>query len=233
MKGVRYARAHVSELPVVVGIRELRAFGLFHPAQQLRLEDTETRSVPLATALWVLWLPVLLLGTYGFIRIARSIGRAALPLFATVAAAVFTVAISYGNQRLRTICEPSFLVATAVALANLPLLPQPEPPTNRHRCGLTAGIAPAATATYNRSGGSGSDGPQRNADRRQRQADARPDALRNHARILEAAERVFALEGAAVPIDDVAREAGVGVGATVYRHFPTKEDLCQAVVIAQ
>jgi len=60
----------------------------------------------------------------------------------------------------------------------------------------------------------------------------RADAQRNRARILEAAERVFALQGATVPIDDVAREAGVGVG-TIYRHFPTKEDLYQAVVISR
>jgi AcrR family transcriptional regulator len=58
----------------------------------------------------------------------------------------------------------------------------------------------------------------------------RADAVRNRARVLDAAERVFAREGAAVPIDDVAREAGVGIG-TIYRHFPTKEDLYQAVVI--
>jgi AcrR family transcriptional regulator len=60
----------------------------------------------------------------------------------------------------------------------------------------------------------------------------RADAQRNRARVLDAAARVFALEGAAVPIDDVAREAGVGVG-TIYRHFPTKEDLYQAVVISR
>jgi AcrR family transcriptional regulator len=35
-----------------------------------------------------------------------------------------------------------------------------------------------------------------------------------------------------VPIDDVAREAGVGIG-TIHRHFPTKEDLYQAVVISR
>jgi len=58
----------------------------------------------------------------------------------------------------------------------------------------------------------------------------RADAVRNRERVLDAADRVFAREGAAVPIDDVAREAGVGVG-TIYRHFPTKEDLYQAVVI--
>jgi AcrR family transcriptional regulator len=60
----------------------------------------------------------------------------------------------------------------------------------------------------------------------------RADAVRNRARILAAAEHVFALEGAGVPIDDVAREAGLGIG-TLYRHFPTKEDLLQAVVVSR
>ena len=52
----------------------------------------------------------------------------------------------------------------------------------------------------------------------------RADARRNRERILESARVVFAEHGADAQIDDVAREAGVGVG-TVYRHFPTKEAL--------
>jgi AcrR family transcriptional regulator len=52
----------------------------------------------------------------------------------------------------------------------------------------------------------------------------RADARRNRARILESARAVFAQYGAEAQIDDVARQAGVGVG-TVYRHFPTKEAL--------
>jgi AcrR family transcriptional regulator len=50
--------------------------------------------------------------------------------------------------------------------------------------------------------------------------------------VLRAAEEVFATEGLAVPIDEVARRAGVGVG-TVYRHFPTKQALFEAVVMAR
>lgn len=57
----------------------------------------------------------------------------------------------------------------------------------------------------------------------------RADALRNRLRILEAAETVFAEGGTAAPIDDVAARAGVGVG-TVYRHFPTKRALLEAIV---
>ena len=57
----------------------------------------------------------------------------------------------------------------------------------------------------------------------------RADAARNRARVLEVAYEVFAAEGLGVPIDEIARRAGVGAG-TVYRHFPTKEDLYRAVI---
>jgi AcrR family transcriptional regulator len=57
----------------------------------------------------------------------------------------------------------------------------------------------------------------------------RADAIRNRARVLEVAYDTFARDGLSVPIDEIARRAGVGAG-TVYRHFPTKEDLFRAVV---
>ncbi|GAA4581254.1 TetR/AcrR family transcriptional regulator [Planotetraspora phitsanulokensis] len=57
----------------------------------------------------------------------------------------------------------------------------------------------------------------------------RADAARNRARVLQVAYETFAEEGAGVPIDEIARRAGVGAG-TVYRHFPTKESLFQAIV---
>jgi AcrR family transcriptional regulator len=57
----------------------------------------------------------------------------------------------------------------------------------------------------------------------------RADAVRNRARVLEVAYDTFAAEGLAVPIDEIARRAGVGAG-TVYRHFPTKDALYRAVV---
>jgi AcrR family transcriptional regulator len=56
----------------------------------------------------------------------------------------------------------------------------------------------------------------------------RADARRNRARILEAAEAVFADKGPSASTEEVARRAGVAIG-TVFRHFPTKEDLIQAV----
>jgi AcrR family transcriptional regulator len=62
--------------------------------------------------------------------------------------------------------------------------------------------------------------------------DARPlraDARRNRERVLDAARTAFAADGLSVPLDDIARRAGVGPG-TLYRHFPTKEALIEAVV---
>lgn len=55
----------------------------------------------------------------------------------------------------------------------------------------------------------------------------RRDAQRNRERIIEAAHEVFALRGFAATLDDVAHQAGVGIG-TVYRRFPTKEALVEA-----
>jgi AcrR family transcriptional regulator len=57
----------------------------------------------------------------------------------------------------------------------------------------------------------------------------RADAARNRARVLEVAYDTFAADGLSVPVDEIARRAGVGAG-TVYRHFPTKEELFRAVV---
>ena len=57
----------------------------------------------------------------------------------------------------------------------------------------------------------------------------RADAARNRARVLEVAYDTFAADGLSVPIDEIARRAGVGAG-TVYRHFPTKEALFRAVI---
>ena len=56
----------------------------------------------------------------------------------------------------------------------------------------------------------------------------RSDARRNREKILAAASELFALEGPDLCIDDIARRAGVG-HATVFRRFPTKDDLVVAM----
>jgi AcrR family transcriptional regulator len=60
----------------------------------------------------------------------------------------------------------------------------------------------------------------------------RADAVRNKKLIVQAAREVFATAGLAAPIDEIAQRAGVGTG-TLYRHFPTKEALFEAVVIGR
>jgi len=56
----------------------------------------------------------------------------------------------------------------------------------------------------------------------------RADAVRNRARVLEAAKALFSTGGPQASLEAVAREAGVGIG-TLYRHFPTREALFEAV----
>jgi AcrR family transcriptional regulator len=57
----------------------------------------------------------------------------------------------------------------------------------------------------------------------------RSDARRNRERLLDVAREAFAADGLSVPLDEIARRAGVGPG-TLYRHFPAKEDLFEAVL---
>ncbi len=93
------------------------------------------------------------------------------------------------------------------------------------RAATAEGAEPAVTQVEVARPGGGEERPSR----------ARPmraDAVKNRARILEAAEETFATQGVAVPIDTVAERAGLGVG-TLYRHFPTKEALFEAIVVSR
>jgi AcrR family transcriptional regulator len=56
----------------------------------------------------------------------------------------------------------------------------------------------------------------------------RADAQRNRERILEVAKEVFTRDGATASLDDIARQTGIGPG-TLYRHFPTRDALIEAV----
>jgi AcrR family transcriptional regulator len=60
----------------------------------------------------------------------------------------------------------------------------------------------------------------------------RADALRNRERVLAAAKDVFSVGGPEASLEAVARIAGVGIG-TLYRHFPTREALYEAVYIRE
>ncbi|GAA2062604.1 TetR/AcrR family transcriptional regulator [Catenulispora yoronensis] len=57
----------------------------------------------------------------------------------------------------------------------------------------------------------------------------RADALRNRERLVEVAQSAFATNGIDTSLEEIARQAGVGIG-TLYRRFPTREDLIAAVL---
>ncbi len=56
----------------------------------------------------------------------------------------------------------------------------------------------------------------------------RADAVRNRELLITTAAAAFSAQGAEVPLEDLARQAGVGIG-TLYRHFPTRDSLVEAV----
>jgi len=58
----------------------------------------------------------------------------------------------------------------------------------------------------------------------------RADARRNYEKLLAAAREAFAEQGTAATLEDIAARAGVGIG-TLYRHFPTRPDLLEAVYL--
>jgi len=58
----------------------------------------------------------------------------------------------------------------------------------------------------------------------------RADARRNYDKLLAAAAEAFTEQGSAASLEDIARRAGVGIG-TLYRHFPTRQELIEAVYI--
>lgn len=60
----------------------------------------------------------------------------------------------------------------------------------------------------------------------------RADAQRNRERILEVAKQVFTRRGAEASMDEIAKRAEIGPG-TLYRHFPTRDDLLAAVYISE
>ena len=60
----------------------------------------------------------------------------------------------------------------------------------------------------------------------------RADALRNRERVLATARELLSTEGMSVSFDEIARRVGVGVG-TVYRHFPTRNALFEAVILGR
>jgi AcrR family transcriptional regulator len=64
----------------------------------------------------------------------------------------------------------------------------------------------------------------------QTQRPMRADAQRNREKLVGAARDAFAADGTGAPLEDIAQRAGVGIG-TLYRHFPTRQALLEAVYV--
>jgi AcrR family transcriptional regulator len=64
----------------------------------------------------------------------------------------------------------------------------------------------------------------------QLQRPKRADARRNYDKLVAAARATFAAAGTSAPLEDIAQRAGVGIG-TLYRHFPTRQALLEAVYV--
>ena len=71
-------------------------------------------------------------------------------------------------------------------------------------------------------------GPSRGASGPAKPKGMRADARRNREKLVEVAAAAFAEHGVQTSLEDIARTAGIGIG-TLYRHFPTREHLVEAV----
>jgi hypothetical protein len=111
---VAYARANASRLPLVGPVRMLRTWAAFRPFEQAQWEAGEGRYAPLQkAAVVVLWIlaPLALIGLPNVARRPGGWLVVVLPILATA-----TSALTYGNQRFRTVAEPAVLIMAALGL---------------------------------------------------------------------------------------------------------------------
>jgi 4-amino-4-deoxy-L-arabinose transferase-like glycosyltransferase len=117
-EGAHYAVAHAPRVPLVVGARVLRGWGLYNPRQQIRWEAVETRSVGWGQLAWPVSLIVLALAMFGLAVVRPSRFQLAL-LAAPPVAATVVLAVSNGNQRLILGAIPVLCISAAMALVHL------------------------------------------------------------------------------------------------------------------
>ncbi len=111
--GLDYMRAHADELPAVVAARIGRTFGVWDVRVNLFFESLEGRDYDWLWAGWYAWIvlaPLAAAGTF----VHRRAGREVWPLLVPVAAVLVTTIVSYGNQRFRSMAEPSIVVLAAI-----------------------------------------------------------------------------------------------------------------------
>jgi 4-amino-4-deoxy-L-arabinose transferase-like glycosyltransferase len=125
--GADYATSHLSRLPTVVVVRELRSFGVWSPARLDRVETEESRNARWQRLGWWCTILVLPAAGVGCVLLARRRPLVLAPL----AAVVVATAVSYGNQRLRLVADPVLLLGVAIVGVNVwcrLTLPRPAVP---------------------------------------------------------------------------------------------------------
>ena len=116
--GTTYARRHLSRLPVVAAVRELRTWGLYAPRQQIEFESLEGRPRRWQTVGTVMYWVLLPLAVLGAVILVRRRVRV-WPLLSTGVVVVLTTALTYGQQRFRTAAEPAIVVLAAVTVVGI------------------------------------------------------------------------------------------------------------------
>ena len=117
-RAVRYARAHLSRLPVVVLARIGREWGLYHPGQDANIELGEGRPVPATDAGTIFYYFMLGLGVGGVVILRR---RNIRQWFLLVPAGVLTFvsALAYGLVRFRSPFEVSLAILAAAPIVRI------------------------------------------------------------------------------------------------------------------
>ena len=113
--GITYARDHLARAPLVVGVRELRTWGLYAPRQQIDFESLEGRPKQWQAVGTVMYWVLLPLAVVGVVLLLRRRARV-WPLLSTAVVVVLTTALTYGQQRFRIADEPSLVVLAAVSV---------------------------------------------------------------------------------------------------------------------
>ncbi len=117
-EGRQYAEGHLSRVPLVLSVRVLRAWGLFDPSQENRLDALETRSLAWQRFAWPVSLLTLIVAAPGIVLLRRD--RLALVLVAGPAVVdTLVVLLAYGNDRFVLSAVPGLSIAAAVTLVGL------------------------------------------------------------------------------------------------------------------
>ncbi len=113
---VQYIKTHKSRLPTVVAARVARTFALFHPVQQIKLDEIETREL-LFSEIGLAMYYVLLVGTAIGLWAMRRRKIPLSPIVAVIATVAAAVAITFGQTRYRASAEPVLVIGAAVGFA--------------------------------------------------------------------------------------------------------------------